>query len=97
MIRDFHGQFMNHSRHLSPRTNSFYSKSCIHPNGEFYVDGRTGGGDVWIKNSEGIGYSYHSLLEESYDIISCDINDELFVFSDRNGVVYYSRFSIEDP
>ena len=75
--RDATGHFVMFNNYTQPR-DAYTSKSCIHPDGDFFIIPGYRGGDVWLKNYQTGEYAYHSTLgTTSQNYYSCAISHEM--------------------
>jgi hypothetical protein len=59
--RNATGHFVMFNSYTQPR-DTHTLKSCIHPDGDFFIIARFHGGDVWLKNYPTGEYAYHSTV-----------------------------------
>ena len=97
--RNTTGHFVMFSNHSG---STFTRRSCIHPDGDFFILTSKNGSDVWLRNGESGDYAYHSTVGSSLEnYVSCAINREMIVLTDEKSSVsfslYYPETEIEDP
>ena len=92
--RNATGHFVMFNNYTQPRDTPT-SKSCIHPDGDFFIIARYYGGDVWLKNSETGEYAYHSTVgNTSQSYYSCAISRELIGLGGTSGNVGFSLYNL---
>lgn len=97
--RNSTGHFVIFNSYSSPRNNWTF-KSCIHPDGDFFILPRKNGSDVWLRDGASGDYAYHSTIGSPLkDYRSCAISHQLIALGDTTGNVNYSLYYpvIEDP
>lgn len=72
LYRKNEGEFYIDSTYKSSRVDDKYRKTCIHPDGDFFMNTRDGGSDIWVRNSEGDDYVFYSSIANSS--FSCAIS-----------------------
>ena len=92
--RNATGHFVMFNNYTQPR-HAHTSKSCIHPDGDFFIIARHDGSDVWLKNYQTGEYAYHSTVgNSSRNYYSCAINRELIGLGGVNGDVGFSLYNL---